>query len=83
MLLETKLIMESGGGRGECWRSYDLAHKVSEDYIATYAEIGRKLKNKDYKLKLFQTKNKLTTHSRLHPEIIRTLRNYIRALLLL
>ena len=57
--------------------------KVSEEYINNYLEIGKKLKNKDYKNKLFQVKNKMTTHSRMPPDVIKTLRNYVKGCLLL
>lgn len=47
-----------------------------------YAEIGKKMKEKGSKLKLLRMKNRITSHSRMHPDKLNVFLCYFRALIL-
>ena len=43
------------------------AETLCEIYINNYGEIGKKMKEKGSKNKLLHCKNRITSHSRMHP----------------
>jgi hypothetical protein len=59
------------------------AETLSEAYISSYPDISKKMKEKGSKYKLLHMKNRITSHSRMHPEKIKTFKCYFKALVLL
>lgn len=51
----------------------DEANKYFKIYTENYADITKKLKEKGSKFKIFHMKHKLTTHSRVAPDILRSM----------
>lgn len=43
------------------------AETLCEIYVGTYADVGKKMKEKGSKYKLLHMKNRITSHSRMHP----------------
>jgi len=57
----------------------DKTTKIIQKYNAEYGNITKLLKEKGSKNKLFRNRNKLTTHSRTPPDIMKTFRNLFKA----
>jgi hypothetical protein len=57
----------------------EMATKYNEMYIEKYPIMTQKLKEKESKYKLLHQRNRLTPHSRLHPEVMKILKNFMEA----
>ena len=67
--------MANVGRFEESWKILNIVDEYNKIYAEEYAEMTQKLKEKGPKSKSIQKRNKLTPHSRLHPEVLKILKN--------